>query len=562
MKVGLIYPPADRRHEECFPMPGISLAALADFLKARRHQVRVYDADILFHSRLRPSHPGLDFSALTDQDAVLRFIQGRLSGAAAARLRLIQELFWSVLSPERCGLYGISLVDMMSNRFVLHSAALIAHSLKRRWKAPIVLGFQGISRSAYREILGRYPVFDYAVWCLGEVPLLRLAERLEGKDVSLVQTLSREGGRVREHAAPLPHRRCGGMDYAGYPLEHYRVSPDSILSRYGSLPARSRLRQGPPQLVVMHRFDTSCRAACAFCANDNSAPDARSATPRIVADLRRLRRRGVTGIYFTNANFNNDYREAERLCESMIRARLDLQWSDCVNFRELDDSLLEKMRRAGAVRLTFGMETASPRLLRYIRKGITRERLSRLLRRSHALGIWNHIELIGGLPTETAADLRQTTGFIRDLADAVDQYTVSPFTLYRQSPFFRQAPRFGLALRPGNAQEQWESSCADRKTGETSEAFDEVGGLSWERKRVQVRRSSRALASAIQSLAPHGAMNRDHTHLLFHLYRLLGHEQKPLIRRIFRAAAGRFRPYHMDRFPNVVDLLAGTSARP
>jgi hypothetical protein len=561
MKVGLIYPPADRRHEECFPMPSISLAALADFLKSRRHRVRLYDADVIFHRRLRPGDPGLDFSVLADRDAVLGFLRGRRSGAAAERLRRIQELFWEALSPERCGLYGISLVDMMSNRFVLHSAALIAHSLKRRWQAPVVLGFQGISRSAYRKILEDYPVFDHAVWCLGEVPLLRLVERLEGKDVSLVQTLSREGGRVREHAAPPPRRRCGGMDYAGYPLEPYRVAPGDLLASYGSLPARARLRQGPPQLVVMYRFDTSCRAACAFCANDNSAPDARGATPRIVADLRRLRRRGVTGIYFTNANFNNDYGEAERLCEAMTRARLGLQWSDCVNFRELDEALLEKMREAGAVRLTFGMETASPRLLRYIRKGSTRERVSRLLRRSHALGLWNHIELIGGLPTETASDLRETTGFIRDMADVVDQYTVSPFTLYRQSPFFRQARRFGLSLRPGNAQERWESSCADRKTGETSEAFDEVGGLSWERKRAQVRRSSEALASAIQAASPHGTMNRDHTHLLFHLYRLLGHGQKPLIRRVFRAAAARFRPYHMDRFPDVVDLLAGISAR-
>jgi len=561
MKVGLIYPPADRRHEECFPMPGISLAALAGFLRSRGHRARLYDGDILFHRRLRRQHPEIDSAVLTDQDAVVRFLQGRLRGAAAGRLRRIQELFWESLALEPCGLYGISLVDMMSNRFVLHSAALIAHAIRRRLRAPVVLGFQGIARSAYREILERYPVFDYAVWCLGEIPLLRLVERLSGKDAALVQTLARERGGIREHTSPLPPLRCGGMDYAGYPLDLYRVTPSELLARYAALPALAKLQplaQGTPdQLVVMYRFDTSCRAGCAFCANDNSAPDNRSASPRIVADLRCLRRRGVTGVYFTNANFNNDYREAERLCDLMIRARLSLQWSDCVNFRELDETLLEKMRRAGAVRLAFGMETASPRLLRYIKKGVTRERIERCLRQSHALGIWNHIELIGGLPTETDAELKETTAFIRDLADVVDQYTVSPFTLYRQSPFFKQAQRYGLSLRSGNAQEQWQFSCADCKTGATSEAFDEVGGLPWPRKQAQVRSSSETLASTIQAVAPYGAMNRDHTHLLFHLYRLLGHGQKGLIRRIFRTATRRFRPYHMDRFPDTVDLLAG-----
>ena len=165
-------------------------------------------------------------------------------------------------------------------------------------------------------------------------------------------------------------------------------------------------------------------------------------------------------------------------------------------------------------------------------------------------------ELIGGLPTETGAELKETTGFIRDLAGVVDQFTVSPFTLYRQSPFFKQAGRYGLALRAGNAQEQWQFSCADCKTGATSEAFDEVGGLPWPRQQARVRSSAQALASAIQEAAPFGAMNRDHTHLLFHLYGLLGHGRKGLIRRIFRAAARRFRPYHMDRFPDAVDLLA------
>ncbi|MDD5627456.1 MAG: radical SAM protein, partial [Elusimicrobia bacterium] len=371
MKVGLIYPPADRRHEECFPMPSISLAALADHLRRHGHQVRVYDADIRYQKSLR-RRPGADFGILADAEAVPRFLRGRLSGAAAARLRRIQALLWEDLALEPCGLYGISLVDLMSNRFVLHSAALIAQAIRRRLGRPVVLGFQGISRSAYREILQRYPVFDYAVWSLGEAPLLRLVERLSGQDAALLQTLARTPRGIREHAGEPPALRCGGMDYRGYPLAPYRVSPAELLARYAPLPALAKLqglrRGSADQLIVMYRFDTSCKGRCAFCANDNTVPDNRNSSARIVADLRRLQARGVTGVYFTNANFNNDYREAERLCGMMSAAGLRLQWSDCVNFRELDERLLRRMRHAGAVRLAFGMETASPRLLRYIGK--------------------------------------------------------------------------------------------------------------------------------------------------------------------------------------------------
>ncbi|MBI4679058.1 MAG: radical SAM protein [Elusimicrobia bacterium] len=561
MKVGLIYPPADRRHEECFPMPSISIAVLADHLRNRGHEARIYDFDIPFQRRVRWARRDVDFGVLTDRRRVLDFIQGRPAGRKDAALRRVSELILGAVRPERCALYGITLVDMMRNRFVLHSAALIAHALKVRFGAPVVLGYQGIPQESYREILEQYPVFDYAVWCLGEAPLDRLIERLSGKGGPLLQTLARESGGVAASLGELPFVPCGGSDYEGYPLDLYRVSRDRLEGAYGFPAALVKLRGlesgRPDQLVVMHRFETTCKGTCAFCANDAASPSNRADGARIAADLAKLSERGVTGIYFTNANFNDDYRHAEELCDLMIRQGLGLQWSDCANFRALDERLLDKMRRAGAVRLAFGMETASPRLLRFIRKAATRSKIERCLRHSHELGIWNHVELIGGLPTETDEDLARTCGFIRELSDVVDQYTVSPFTLYRQSPFFKEAGLFGLRLRPGNAVETWGCSFADRRACEGSERFDETGGPAWPEKMAQIRRSSRTLAKAIQDTAPFGAMNRDHTHLLMHLYRVLGHSRKGLIRRIFRTVTRKFKPYHMDHFPGVVDLLAG-----
>jgi hypothetical protein len=202
------------------------------------------------------------------------------------------------------------------------------------------------------------------------------------------------------------------------------------------------------------------------------------------------------------------------------------------------------MREAGAVKLVFGLETASDRLLRYIRKGITRTRVERYLRLSHELGIWNHIELIGGLPTETDDDIRQTADFIRANAPHIDTYALNPLYLYRGAPFFREAAGFGIVPLPASAGLQDHLRTENLLLGNLVERFDEAGGLPWRLKAEQIKRSTRVLAETIADVSSFGAIDQDHIHLLMFLYARLGHSRKGIIRGIFKRCTRSFRPYH------------------
>ena len=46
----------------------------------------------------------------------------------------------------------------------------------------------------------------------------------------------------------------------------------------------------------------------------------------------------------------------------------DIMWSDL--FEEFDLPLLQKIRKSGAIRLVWGVESASPRMQAHINKGI------------------------------------------------------------------------------------------------------------------------------------------------------------------------------------------------
>jgi radical SAM superfamily enzyme YgiQ (UPF0313 family) len=70
--------------------------------------------------------------------------------------------------------------------------------------------------------------------------------------------------------------------------------------------------------------------------------------------------------------------------------------------------LLAKLRRAGAIRPVWGLETASPRLQQLIHKGLDLKEVEQVLQWSHEAGIYNAVQIIAGLPTERDEDIEAT----------------------------------------------------------------------------------------------------------------------------------------------------------
>jgi len=163
------------------------------------------------------------------------------------------------------------------------------------------------------------------------------------------------------------------------------------------------------------------------------------------------------------------------------------------------------------------------------------------------LGIWNHIELIGGLPTETPRDLAETKEFIQAHADCIDIYSLNPFFLYAGSPLHLHPERHGIRLRQSAGQKHdyfdW-----DENIGIFSEEFDEIGGLSWEEKDKQISASTESLMRTIEETAPPVGIDYIHINLLMYFYAIFGHQDKALIRKLMKISTARFKPYNLDSF--------------
>jgi radical SAM superfamily enzyme YgiQ (UPF0313 family) len=185
--------------------------------------------------------------------------------------------------------------------------------------------------------------------------------------------------------------------------------------------------------VLPYIFVEGCNARCAFCSYSTTSMEKQDIDQVIRSLHWMVETYGVRYFHFLNTNINGSLKYAEAFCDAIIESGLDILWSDCANLWALNERLMDKLRRSGCIRLTFGLECPSPRMLKYLLKGIDIETAHERLEYLDKLGIWNHLLLITGLPTETEEDARHFVDFLERSRDYVHGYSISSFYLISSS---------------------------------------------------------------------------------------------------------------------------------
>ena len=147
---------------------------------------------------------------------------------------------------------------------------------------------------------------------------------------------------------------------------------------------------------------------------------------------------------------------AKALCDEIVRSGLKLKLSCLTRADTIDDELLQLMRAAGFVSVSFGLESAVPSVLRASgkvrppdcpEKDLTPERLFlEQVRQSvisaKKLGFHVGVSIILGLPKETPADGEATLRFVQSLP--VDSYTHNFLRLIPGTPLWETQRRHNL----------------------------------------------------------------------------------------------------------------------
>ncbi len=286
--------------------------------------------------------------------------------------------------------------------------------------------FGGVHVSALGgALLKRFPSIDCLVPGEGEAILLELAS---GRDAAAINGLiHRDGDAIVTNAPrdPLP-------DLDELPFPDYEALPG--FPRSYTLPLFSFI--GFPGATMS--TSRGCPYQCSYCDRSVFKRSYRFNSPEYIYEhMKYLRQRfGVRHINIYDDLFTLDRKRIFSLCDLLMEKPLGLQFNCAVRVGHADNDLLKRLKGAGCLMVSVGIESADPAMLERHKAGVTLDEVRDTVARIKAVGLRAKGLFMMGLPGETEASIQATSDFILSLG--LDDMNMSKFTPFPGAPIWQE----------------------------------------------------------------------------------------------------------------------------
>lgn len=273
-----------------------------------------------------------------------------------------------------------------------------------------------------RPLLEHHANIDTVVIGEGEITFLELLERLA-------------------HKRPL-----SGLPGAAY-REHHHIECGPPRPAVGTLDSLESVHRVFPTHILM--TSRGCPWACTFCGAENSwGRGSRSfSLPRVLEDLEgALARLPVRMVLIKDDTFTTNRTRILEFCARVRSQNLRFLWSCDTRADVLSEELVRAMRLAGCERMSIGVESGSPQILKAINKKITTDQIvesANLLRR---YGIKSRFYMMIGNRGETRRTHEESLEFLQRARP--HQYLFSCLSIYPGTKDYEEAKNQGW-LNPG-----------------------------------------------------------------------------------------------------------------
>ena len=261
-------------------------------------------------------------------------------------------------------------------------------------------------------------IFEYVDFIMlddGEQPLLTLFEYLGGKKSkeSLQRTYYLHNGSIvfqQDIQAPdVPHKDIGTPIYDGLPLASY-LSLCEMLNPMHRIWSDGRWNK----LTMAH----GCYwTQCSFCdiGLDYIGRYDEAGADIIVERIEKLiAETGQTGFHFVDEAAPPKVMFA--MARKLIEKGLTITWWGNIRFEKtFTPERCQLLADSGCVAVSGGLEVASDRLLKLMKKGVTVEQVARVTKAFSDAGILVHAYLMYGFPTQTETETVQSLEYVRQL---------------------------------------------------------------------------------------------------------------------------------------------------
>jgi radical SAM superfamily enzyme YgiQ (UPF0313 family) len=200
----------------------------------------------------------------------------------------------------------------------------------------------------------------------------------------------------------------------------------------------------PHEYFDTHIVMTSrgCPWQCTFCGAETTwGRGFRGQSVPYVLDAleKAISRLSVKMVQIKDDTFTTDKKRVLALCQGIRQRKLQFLWSCDTRVDVLTEDLLREMRLAGCQRLSLGVETGSPSILKNINKRITIQKIEAAAAMAKRVGIQVRFYMMLGNRGETEETFRETLEFLTRVKP--HQYIFSCLTIYPGTEDFQQAER-------------------------------------------------------------------------------------------------------------------------
>lgn len=308
---------------------------------------------------------------------------------------------------------------------------------------------------------------------LANTPEIDICVRFEGEESTLQLVLLNSEGMLKD--------RLEDVDGITFRRDHSIIrTPDR--SPFGYSNDKECCLDGLPSPYLEGIFDGTegagiitargCTHHCTYC--NFSAMSKHTiryhSIDRVIAELQyissAMKSHSLNSMDRTNWIYDDAFtlnpRRAKKICERIIDEGIRLRLSCMCRADTLDKELIELLSQAGFEEISFGVESAVPKILNNIKKVSNNkqdnnegnypneERFLSKVREGVATakryGMKIAVSIILGLPGETIDDGLKTAEFIRELG--VDNYSHNYLMLFSGTDLFTTAKNYGIKFRP------------------------------------------------------------------------------------------------------------------
>ena len=334
----------------------------------------------------------------------------------------------------------------------VYAAFRIAQTLKRHDPRIITVLGGGYVNTELRELAEPrvFDFFDYVMLDDGERPLLALLAHLKGERPAerLVRTYRRDtAGKVQYlHAAEpdVPFAEVGTPTWDGLPVDRY-LSLLDMLNPMHRLWSDGRWNK----ITVAH----GCYwKKCSFCdvsldyIGRYDAVAASTLVDRIEAIVAET---GQSGFHLVDEAAPPKGLKA--MAEELLKRRRSISWWGNIRFeKSFTPELCELLADSGCIAVSGGLEVASDRLLKLMKKGVSVEQVAQVTRAFTDAGILVHAYLMYGFPTQTVQDTVDALEYVRQLfaAGCIQSGFFHRFSCTVHSPVGQHPEEYGITLKP------------------------------------------------------------------------------------------------------------------